>query len=217
MKYNLDDGFDDVFFDLDTSFAVQTDPLDTLLSDILSEDLIDIPSETADKMFRLIDLEVRYGDSTQSGPMFKIRTLYGTAEKIRNAVKSALDCTHDAFHLIAVLTFSSSANKADNVNISNVPQNSTIKNNIRRNSDLDHDEINQISELLNMVSEKVPTLLSNIMNTLYSGEAGKNMGRAVGNFYRELIDSGIPEQDAKEMAREYLFTLKSVTDAFKNN
>ena len=68
-----------------------------------------------------------------------------------------------------------------------------------------------------MVSEKVPTLLSNIMNTLYSGEAGKNMGRAVGNFYRELIDSGIPEQDAKEMAREYLFTLKSVTDAFKNN
>ena len=54
----------------------------------------------------------------------------------------------------------------------------------------------EIGELLDEVSTKIPKLLSSLMDTLYSVESGKKMGQAVGVFYKELLESGIPQEDA---------------------
>jgi hypothetical protein len=72
--------------------------------------------------------------------------------------------------------------------------------------------VKEIGEILDEVSSKLPKLLNSLMGTLYSAEAGKNMGQAVGNLYKELIESGIPQDAALQMAKDYIITIKGLTD-----
>lgn len=69
----------------------------------------------------------------------------------------------------------------------------------------------EIGELLDEVSTKIPKLLSGVIDTLYSAESGASMGRAVGSFYRELVESGIPQEEALKMAKDYMLSIKDVT------
>lgn|GEM_PF-323082 len=69
--------------------------------------------------------------------------------------------------------------------------------------------VKDIAELLDVVSEKIPLLMKSIKDTAFSPEAGKSMGQAVGNFYKELIASGIDAELASTLTREYLSTIKS--------
>lgn len=74
--------------------------------------------------------------------------------------------------------------------------------------------VEEVNQLLDNISDKVPKMINSLMGTLYSAEAGKNMGQAVGNFYKELIESGIPKEDAMQMAKDYMLNIKEV---FKNS
>ena len=76
--------------------------------------------------------------------------------------------------------------------------------------------VKEIGELLDEVSGKVPKLINGLMDTIYSAEAGKKMGKSVGNLYKELIDSGIPKEDALKMARDYMLSLKDITSNFSS-
>ena len=67
-------------------------------------------------------------------------------------------------------------------------------------------DIKQIGEVLDTISEKIPKLIKGVMDNLYSAEAGKNIGMAIGSLYKELIDSGIPEEVALDMAKDYMFS-----------
>lgn len=69
----------------------------------------------------------------------------------------------------------------------------------------------EIGEILDAVSDKVPKLISGIVSSLYSAEAGKNMGQAVGGLYKELLESGLPEDVAIEMAKNYMLSLKDIS------
>ena len=73
--------------------------------------------------------------------------------------------------------------------------------------------VKEIGELLDEVTTKVPKLISSLISTLYSAEAGKSMGQAVGNLYKELIEAGIPNEDALQMAKDYIQTLKGLTES----
>jgi hypothetical protein len=70
--------------------------------------------------------------------------------------------------------------------------------------------VSDIGELLDEVTDKVPKLISGLLSTLYSAEAGKNMGQAVGNLYKELVEQGIPKEDALAMAKDYMLSLKDI-------
>lgn len=72
-----------------------------------------------------------------------------------------------------------------------------------------------IGEMLDEVSTKLPKLINSLLSTLYSAEIGTHMGQAVGNFYKELVQAGIPEAEALSMAKDYVQTLKGITQAFK--
>ncbi len=71
-------------------------------------------------------------------------------------------------------------------------------------------DLGELKEILDTVSEKVPRMIRELMGSLYSKEAGTSMGQSIGAFYRELVDSGIPEKDALDMAKSYIFSLKDV-------
>jgi len=72
----------------------------------------------------------------------------------------------------------------------------------------------EIAELLDEVSTKLPKLINGLVGSLYSADAGKNIGQAVGALYKELVEQGIPKEDALAMARDYMISLKDVTQYF---
>lgn len=77
--------------------------------------------------------------------------------------------------------------------------------------------VKEIGELLDEVSGKIPKLLTGVMDTLYSAEAGKKIGQAVGSFYKELAESGIPADEALKMAKDYMISLKEIAGSLSKS
>jgi len=71
----------------------------------------------------------------------------------------------------------------------------------------DTGDVQELREVLSVVSQQVPGLLKGLRDVLYSKEAAENMADAVGTFYKKLVDAGIPKDDALEMARGYMINL----------
>lgn len=71
-------------------------------------------------------------------------------------------------------------------------------------------DIQDLGAILDTVSEKVPNLLREVLSSLYSPQAGSDMGKAVGAFYKELVAAGIPSEEAIKMARDYMISLRDV-------
>ena len=65
----------------------------------------------------------------------------------------------------------------------------------------------KIKEILNVVSEKVPGLLRELSKILYGPEEAKQYGLSVATFYKELKDSGMTDEQAFELTRQYMSTL----------
>ena len=69
----------------------------------------------------------------------------------------------------------------------------------------------KLAEILDTITDKIPQLITGVVNTLYSAEAGKNIGQAVGSLYKELVESGIPEEAALDMAKSYMLSMKDIS------
>ena len=77
--------------------------------------------------------------------------------------------------------------------------------------------VQEIGELLDEITGKIPKLISGLMDTFYSADAGKKIGQSVGSFYTELVASGIPQDEAIKMAKDYMLTLKDMASTISNN
>jgi len=71
-------------------------------------------------------------------------------------------------------------------------------------------DVQDLREVLEVVSDKVPGLLSGLRDVLYSKESAENMAESVGTFYKKLVESGIPKEDALEMARGYMINMRDI-------
>ncbi|HHR85240.1 hypothetical protein J7K60_01695 [Candidatus Bipolaricaulota bacterium] len=71
-------------------------------------------------------------------------------------------------------------------------------------------DVQDLREVLEVVSDKVPALLRGLRDVLYSKESAENMAESVGTFYKRLVESGIPKEDALEMARGYMINLRDI-------
>lgn len=69
-------------------------------------------------------------------------------------------------------------------------------------------DVQELREVLSIVTQQVPGLLRGLRDVLYSKEAAENMADAVGTFYKRLVDAGIPKEEALEMARGYMINLR---------
>lgn len=68
-------------------------------------------------------------------------------------------------------------------------------------------DIQELTELLDVIGQKVPKLISDLLGTLFSEQAGTQLGKSVGLFYKELVNNGIPEAEALAMAKAYMSSL----------
>jgi hypothetical protein len=68
----------------------------------------------------------------------------------------------------------------------------------------------EVALILDKVAEKIPALLKGLREVVYSVEAGEQFGKAVGAFYSELVKQGIPQEQAMEMAKNYMISLRDL-------
>ena len=65
----------------------------------------------------------------------------------------------------------------------------------------------KIKEILDVVSEKVPGLLKELSNILYSPKSAKEYAEAAAIFYKELKAAGMTDEQAFDLTSQYLSTL----------
>jgi len=70
--------------------------------------------------------------------------------------------------------------------------------------------VEDLERVLEVVSDKIPSLLRGLRNVLYSTEAADNMAGAVAAFYTKLVEAGIPKEEAMDMAKGYMINLRDV-------
>lgn len=73
--------------------------------------------------------------------------------------------------------------------------------------------VKEISELFDVLSEKLPGVMKAVRDSFFSAEAGAGMGDAVGCFYKSLVDKGIPEEKAYELTLAFLKQFQRFADA----
>ncbi len=78
------------------------------------------------------------------------------------------------------------------------------------------DAVKDVSEVLDVVSEKVPNLIRGIYEVLFSEEGATSMGKGVSTFYKHLIDAGMDKDDAMKLTRDYMGTLNSMANQLKS-
>lgn len=77
------------------------------------------------------------------------------------------------------------------------------------------EEAQEVKEILAVVSTEIPALIKGIISSIFSEEAGKNMGRAAAAFYKELKEGGMPEDVAVKMTENYIGVFTSLGDVLK--
>ena len=81
-----------------------------------------------------------------------------------------------------------------------------------------HEEVDpeNVKEILQVVSSEIPSMIKSILSSVFSEEAGRNMGKAAAAYYKELKDGGLPEPVAVKMTEEYMRTFTSLGDMLRS-
>lgn len=66
------------------------------------------------------------------------------------------------------------------------------------------EEAEEVKEILAVVSTEIPALIKGIIGSIFSEEAGRDLGRAAAAFYKELKEGGMPEDVAVKMTENYM-------------
>lgn len=78
------------------------------------------------------------------------------------------------------------------------------------------EEAEEVKQILSAVSTEVPALIKSIIASVFSEEAGKNMGRAAAAFYKELKEGGMPDDIAVRMTQDYVGVFTSLGSLLKD-
>ena len=65
------------------------------------------------------------------------------------------------------------------------------------NSDI---PVKEIGELMDVMSDKLPGLIREIYDILYSEEGAATMSKAVATFYKNLMEAGMEKTDAMRLS-----------------
>ncbi len=72
-------------------------------------------------------------------------------------------------------------------------------------------EAEEVREILEAVADNLPKILESFSTLLFSGKSGEELGKAVGSFYKSLIEAGIPPEKASIMTEQYMNSATSVS------
>ena len=65
----------------------------------------------------------------------------------------------------------------------------------------------EVKELLEAFSEKIPALLNSLTNAIYGKDASAKFGAAVADFYKTLKGSGMTDEQAFKLTEQYMSSL----------
>ena len=65
----------------------------------------------------------------------------------------------------------------------------------------------EVKELLEAFSEKIPALLNSLTDAIYGKDASAKFGAAVADFYRTLKGSGMTDEQAFKRPAQYMSSL----------
>ncbi|MEM0058161.1 MAG: hypothetical protein QXG58_04640 [Candidatus Bathyarchaeia archaeon] len=85
----------------------------------------------------------------------------------------------------------------------------------KRKEKEEKEDIEELREVLSVVSKEVPALIKGIIGSIFSEEAGRDMGRAAAAFYKELKEAGLPEDVAVRMTEGYISAFTSLGEVLK--
>jgi hypothetical protein len=77
------------------------------------------------------------------------------------------------------------------------------------------EDAEELREVLSVVSKEVPALIKGILASVFSEEAGKDMGKAAAAFYKQLKEAGMPEETAVKMTENYISVFTSLGEIMK--
>jgi hypothetical protein len=89
-----------------------------------------------------------------------------------------------------------------------------VKNVIEHTHD-NEKEAKNIKEILGVVSTELPALIKSLLASVFSEEAGRNMGKAAAAYYKELKQGGLPEEVAVKLTEDYMRTFTSLGDMLR--
>ena len=75
-------------------------------------------------------------------------------------------------------------------------------------------EAEEVAEVMQALVETLPRLVKETISAVISEEAGRRMGKTVGAFYKELVNSGVDPDEALEMAKELMRSLMKLSEGF---
>jgi len=77
------------------------------------------------------------------------------------------------------------------------------------------EDAEEVKAILGVLSKEAPALIKSIIGSVFSEEAGRDMGKAAGAFYKELKESGMPDETAVRMTENYISVFTSLGDIMK--
>ena len=77
------------------------------------------------------------------------------------------------------------------------------------------EDVEEMKEVFRVLSTEIPALIKGMIASVFSEEAGRNMGRAAAAFYKELKESGMPDEVAVKMTENYISVFTSLGDLMK--
>ena len=72
------------------------------------------------------------------------------------------------------------------------------------NHDHEIPDAEKIKEILETVSEGIPKILESVSKALYGSENTEKLGKTVAQFYKELIEAGMTQEQAFRLTRDYM-------------
>lgn len=78
------------------------------------------------------------------------------------------------------------------------------------------EDVEELKEVLSVVSDKVPALIKGLVQSVFSAEAAADMGKAAATYYKELKAGGIPDEVAIKMTQDYIGTFTRISEFIKS-
>jgi hypothetical protein len=75
---------------------------------------------------------------------------------------------------------------------------------VKKMSDDKMPDAKELKEILNTVSTEIPKLLESIGKVFSNPENANQIGKAVAQFYKELVAAGMTPQQAYDLTKEYM-------------
>jgi len=77
------------------------------------------------------------------------------------------------------------------------------------------EDVEELKEVLSIVSDKVPALIKGLVQSVFSVDAAADMGKAAATYYKELKAGGIPDEVAIKMTQDYIGMFTRISEFIK--